>query len=747
MIVKTSSGSDHRLTRSPCPSSDGYEGTSPSSGDTQLLENDFRDQQRTLIRRIQLNSCSEFPSCSVIIPSLGHKLWVLECISAISRQSIFSDAIRRDCKVSCEIIIVQDGSVTERNHHLTTYEDPTFGEDLSHEAETLPRGVKLRVIELSKNKGRSTARNIGARFASGKILIFLDSRMLLDVHTLGEILVRHAACSDSAVLLGFKQNISEQDYFFHRHRIRRHHLRPAVLDGRSGDWKVRRELKSEHITSTEKLWWRDHTLKSTVNFMEETDWLRNMKGSEQVGVRSVGHFLSTALVTCSRYLFQSTGGFDEVMQDSWGLEDSLVGVRLFRKGGKLIPCPTASAFLLDQPAVEGDDRRQALMRNATYVAEQLARPASARPASSLDVPKANLPIRRQRKIDGQPFLPIRFMQPLPQTGIDFDYTPASSELFESYFLKLMTDCRDNKDLAFTTETQHLPFIGRTLGQQRTRHKDKLDASSSEFHLYKLRHRYNIWDELAKKHQVRIILDEQTLKSYFAIRNQNVTSGSEDYFDELGRYIQACRMLMLSRDFPGLLRLSETPVTESVFHAGDYELAYFNRLPSRIMRVRDTDRKGLIRTVGSAGQKRVEARWSQAKGSGAAEHLLAAVRDSLREQLLGRVLQRSNHLETVFLNRIGLGEWRCVAAESSPASNHGYQDAAIGSDGRQCWVVCDGVTPTSAITGDLERHRSAEVKEFVDKLATYIVGVVTESSAPISIVQCLLSANSWVSRIQ
>jgi hypothetical protein len=78
------------------------------------------------------------------------------------------------------------------------------------------------------------------------------------------------------------------------------------------------------------------------------------------------------------------------MQDSWGLEDSLVGIRLFSEGGKLVPCPTASAFLLDQPAAETDDRLAALERNAAYVREQLDLPAHFKPSLRANMDETDL---------------------------------------------------------------------------------------------------------------------------------------------------------------------------------------------------------------------------------------------------------------------------------------------------------------------------------------------------------------------
>src|SRR6266404_1064622 len=96
-----------------------WEGSIGGLEHRQLVDNDVRDQKRALISRMQHRSLRRLPSVSVVIPALGCKLWVLECVDAISRQSVFSDEIRNTCDVACEIIVVQDGSITERNKQLS----------------------------------------------------------------------------------------------------------------------------------------------------------------------------------------------------------------------------------------------------------------------------------------------------------------------------------------------------------------------------------------------------------------------------------------------------------------------------------------------------------------------------------------------------------------------------------------------------------------------------------------------------
>ncbi|HJX85615.1 MAG TPA: hypothetical protein VJ723_14850, partial [Candidatus Angelobacter sp.] len=160
--------------------------------------------------------------------------------------------------------------------------------------------------------------------------------------------------------------------------------------------------------------------------------------------------------------------------------------------------------------------------------------------------------------------------------------------------------------------------------------------------------------------------------------------------------------------------------------------------------RPADRKGLIKRIGVADQNRIQTRWDEAKNSTAADQLLVTARDTLRDDLLKAHRSKGpDDRATVFQNRLGLGGWRCVTAQWSPGTNHCYQDATLGSDGLQCWIVCDGVTPTHPATGEYESFRSADVKKFVDQLCLHLLGVVATAHDPISIVDCLKRANSWV----
>ena len=66
-------------------------------------------------------------------------------------------------------------------------------------------------------KGRATARNLGVYHASGEIVAFVDSSMILYETCLAEQMLRHQRAPNIA-LLGFKENISFQRLDFKRNR-------------------------------------------------------------------------------------------------------------------------------------------------------------------------------------------------------------------------------------------------------------------------------------------------------------------------------------------------------------------------------------------------------------------------------------------------------------------------------------------------------------------------------------------------
>lgn len=98
---------------------------------------------------------------SVIIPTYNEKLVLEDCIESLGSQML------RDF----EIVVVDDGST-----------DGTLG-ILENLAKTLPNFKFIK----ETHKGAGAARNIGAKSARGKILVFVDSDMTFDTDFLQKI--------------------------------------------------------------------------------------------------------------------------------------------------------------------------------------------------------------------------------------------------------------------------------------------------------------------------------------------------------------------------------------------------------------------------------------------------------------------------------------------------------------------------------------------------------------------------------
>ena len=95
---------------------------------------------------------------SVIIPSFNSKKTIEECIKSILNQHY--------SKKNYEVIVIDDGSTDNSLDLIKKY--------------------SVKIIR-QKNKGPAVARNVGAKYASGKYLVFTDSDCVVDKYWLKSI--------------------------------------------------------------------------------------------------------------------------------------------------------------------------------------------------------------------------------------------------------------------------------------------------------------------------------------------------------------------------------------------------------------------------------------------------------------------------------------------------------------------------------------------------------------------------------
>jgi glycosyltransferase involved in cell wall biosynthesis len=134
------------------------------------------------------------PAISVVIPVYNGAGALGACLESVY-QSAFSDF---------EVVVVDDGSV-----------DGTAA---------VAKSFPCMLLQLSKNLGAATARNVGARESHGSILFFLDSDILIRPKTLGMIARAFSERADVDALFGsFAKECASGDFFSRYKNLVHHH--------------------------------------------------------------------------------------------------------------------------------------------------------------------------------------------------------------------------------------------------------------------------------------------------------------------------------------------------------------------------------------------------------------------------------------------------------------------------------------------------------------------------------------------
>ena len=157
------------------------------------------------------------PVISVVIPVRDGDGTLHACLASVY-QSAFSDF---------EVVVVDDGSV-----------DTTAA---------VAGSFPCTLLELPKNSGAATARNIGAGESRGRILFFLDADILIRPETLGMIVRAFSERPDVDALFGSYTKECASAGFFSQHKNLLHHYthqtsNPEAVTFWSGSGAVRREV-------------------------------------------------------------------------------------------------------------------------------------------------------------------------------------------------------------------------------------------------------------------------------------------------------------------------------------------------------------------------------------------------------------------------------------------------------------------------------------------------------------------------
>ena len=302
--------------------------------------NDYSDAERAFKVMTSWDLVSNEPliyrntfliSGSIIIPVHKHGHSTLP----YTLESIVKQDLTDDQRTKLEVIIVDDGTG-----------DVTLDAVLTNYLQNLQSaGFNARIIRLYQRVGRAQARNVGLQVATGDVVCFVDSDVILERGYIRECMVRHQFV-DKLVVLGLKQNIGLTDPC-----IKLGHLESLDRPDTSHDFRMERDCSPD---------WRGlYPVKRgiTVRCLDETRNLKDFGLGRVLGPFDLPCMVVTHSMSASREELLSIRGFDAVFGTKWGLEDTYLGARLIARKNFVLPLLSSGVYHLDMPSETGPENR------------------------------------------------------------------------------------------------------------------------------------------------------------------------------------------------------------------------------------------------------------------------------------------------------------------------------------------------------------------------------------------------------
>jgi GT2 family glycosyltransferase len=287
--------------------------------------NNYFEEEKIFLKKTGVNINSGFikdidisKSASIVIPFFNNLKIFKKCFIALQNQYI-----PKNFNSKVELIIVDDGSNKK--------ESPL---DFLQKENRL---FNITLIRFLKNQGRSAARNIGILHAKGKIIIFLDSDILVDKYFVFNHLIRHQFCKKVAIV-GFRENIDYFDSSVGMPRLRKNIL--PNFDYKS-DFRYKKFIpeswKKTHFSINDEEFNKNHFL------LKETNFFKDFTIDNVYGVWDLPFMFLTCNASVSRREAIRAGGFDLDFK-GWGLEDTYFAYKLLNNNIFIIPVVSAKSL-------------------------------------------------------------------------------------------------------------------------------------------------------------------------------------------------------------------------------------------------------------------------------------------------------------------------------------------------------------------------------------------------------------------
>lgn len=270
----------------------------------------------------------KFFPISVIIPYYNSRKTMLHVLKSIELQNLSPAELSQ-----VEVIVVDDG----------------WNDDIKEITSNNNYSFNLKIISYKNNKGRSGARNTGAKNAKHNILLFLDADNILSGECIREHSVRNGIIPDqlytSLVANIFPKDIKKiaQPYFKKNIPL----PKPPYFN----------EFRTVEVINKKSVGINDITEDTTIEILKETNNFRDYGYGRMIAYYDLPSMYATYCVSVTKRLFNKIGGFSKVFK-GWGMEDSYFGAVGITKGAKIIPILSCGSYSINLPSHSGSEKKE-----------------------------------------------------------------------------------------------------------------------------------------------------------------------------------------------------------------------------------------------------------------------------------------------------------------------------------------------------------------------------------------------------
>ncbi len=316
--------------------------------DYQDIAKEYKNRFKESLNLEPYNSINNFPlkECKYRV-SIVISTWNSGNTLLYTLKSIENTYLCHNFNNKLEVIVVDDGSTD-------TTEDFILKEDFS---------FKLMYIK-QYHLGKAQGINMGCKYASGDLIIFCDSDIILFPFTIDEIVKRQQEYLDSTIFFGFREDIENI---------------PPIRDLKKFIYKKEPcfWLDNRFITDFRGSW--------TYNMMSETNMLQKMSSMKNLWVSNnkismydswqLYRMVYGFLFAVSKKNFEKIGGFAEFLV-GWGCDDTTFVSLCIENGVKIIPVPSATCCHIKHPirmksqwedGKKNEDRMNKYLSNSTRI--------------------------------------------------------------------------------------------------------------------------------------------------------------------------------------------------------------------------------------------------------------------------------------------------------------------------------------------------------------------------------------------